>query len=181
MKNKKAFTLIELLIVIAIIGILASVVLVSLNSARQKTRDGAVLKMMRGVSASATLCLQERSTTITRINYPTNANSKIICRDQATGVYLPTYSDWPYSGDLDGNGTYDLIDKYSWRYYYWCTPGYSGTTDPGSCGGYANGTCGGNYATGEFCYAVYSGGANTAANHAKAVWCTEKGCGKSGF
>ena len=39
MKRNKGFTLIELLVVIAIIGLLSTLAVVSLNSARQKSRD----------------------------------------------------------------------------------------------------------------------------------------------
>ena len=42
MNFKKGFTLLELLIVVAIIGILTAVVLVSLNTSRTKTADAAV-------------------------------------------------------------------------------------------------------------------------------------------
>ncbi len=55
MKLSKGFTLIELLVIITIIGLLASIVLVSLKSARDKAKDAGIMESLNQVKPVAQL------------------------------------------------------------------------------------------------------------------------------
>ena len=65
-KNQKGFTLIELLVVIAIIGVLSTIVLVSLNTARQKARDVRRVSDMRQVALALEMYYDDN----TSVGYP---------------------------------------------------------------------------------------------------------------
>lgn len=59
--NKKGFTLIELLVVIAIIGLLSTLAVVSLNNARQKSRDARRVSDVKQVQTALELYYNDAS------------------------------------------------------------------------------------------------------------------------
>lgn len=138
-KLQKGFTLIELLVVIAIIGILSSVVLVSLNNARAKARDSSRQANLQSIATAAALYTGDQAggevaPIYTTAGCPNGWNSNCI---SLTGGN-PTFSG--YLKQLPAEGT----AANSW-YYYATTTGLGDEykyclgarlENPSSAGGY---------------------------------------------
>ncbi|MDP1884723.1 MAG: type II secretion system protein [Candidatus Moranbacteria bacterium] len=89
--SKKGFTLIELLIVVAIIGILSSVILVSLNSARNKSNGSAFKSSMSSIKGAIALCCATPTNTLRAYNGTSAYSTTVgkVCSDVAVGSYYP--------------------------------------------------------------------------------------------
>lgn len=117
MKKQKGFTLIELLVVIAIIGMLSTLAVVSLNSAREKSRDAKRIADVRQIQTALELYYQDNN------GYPAGANAIL-----GTGIYTCLVTDTgfvtstdaacarPYMGLIPGapqpaDGSCDLVSN----------------------------------------------------------------------
>ena len=87
-KNKKGFTLIELLVVIAIIGLLSSIVLVSMGPARKRARDARRMADLRQISSGMEMCYDDSACAGRERYIATTAGANTVTRIDTDGTPL---------------------------------------------------------------------------------------------
>ena len=94
--KKQGFTIIELLVAIAIIGILSSVILVSLSDARKKARLGRVQSQMSGLHPHLVICVNDE----TNLTSGTPTGGSTVMCSGSTGIFPSLPTNWAYGANV---------------------------------------------------------------------------------
>jgi len=110
MKKKGGFTLIELLVVISIIGLISSVVLSAVNSARLKAQDVRRVIDMREIEKALQMYYHDNGT------YPASADT---CNDKDWPLAFKTaLAPYMSSIPIDPSNDLAVCGPTEWNYYY---------------------------------------------------------------
>ncbi len=149
MRKESGFTLLELLVVVAIIAILATLILANLNRARQQANDAKVQSEVKSISDAVELYLADPSADLTNMQYtgPISKSSPatVLSPLKSTtngAALLATFPSHPLSTKtyvftgVGGTGAYNYAvcgDFVSKAGYFYIKNGVSNTATAGNC------------------------------------------------
>jgi prepilin-type N-terminal cleavage/methylation domain-containing protein len=106
---RKAFTLVELLVVISIIGVLSSVVFASLSSAKTRAKEAKLVQMMSAVNSAAQTCVN--SGIALTVPASSGAGGSVVCTGDAAVLPDITDTGFSYCGVGCGGWVSDVVNN----------------------------------------------------------------------
>src|SRR5580700_6959413 len=109
-RNRKAFTLVELLVVIGIIAVLIGILLPALTKAREQANTVKCASNLRGIGQAFAQYLAENQDTFPPSNFYTGLQVNLSAGTQSPGTPLYGYTHW--SALISGAGVWERASDY---------------------------------------------------------------------